>query len=591
MERVTWSLAQNTYFDAVTGRLDSERSLVITWDKHLNIATAVSDHNHGFIAVDYGSFSLAPVKILLTCPKAHDHARAAYSATQNADTTVAIDEHAQAAGEFAKAAVGTGSAEALRTLKLLEQHHQKLSELLRYPSEHPVSTTTSESEVQAGLEKPISTSAAVAELRASKSDIGPRSSSPLRTPPSLQSPHRRLPPRDLSSSIASNLASARGIRSNYTRQPLSPSVSTHQAPGNLETLQRKDGKRPRVPESIPENATNRPSWVPPTQAHQKADAQTSMSRESAIAESTSPAPNDEGFSRFYNAFENILHKLSAPLAFAGLPLAPEERSEVSSLPEPRHHSKKGSQGSATEPDLTKYISRAALQASARDGHSGNDSFYVVPTSGHSVSYAHILSFAEKEKRRLAASMHTENPDMFSIPTEEDDFVDALETPMPPSPTKKRNSKKLGPRDIENKVEELTMENKSLKDCVDKLSTRLRAFEMAAQSNSLALHESMRLMRPVSPAREPSFTSAGASNEALQRRVLELEDQVAAGRMDLTKLAKKNDRLNSSLTQYRDKWEQLKKGAKSRNESRSANAKDGKDGQSGKDGDSAVPRLV
>ena len=143
---------------------------------------------------------------------------------------MAINEHALAAGEFAHAASGTGSAEALRTLRLLEQHHQRLSELLRYPSENPPNTTSAEPEVQAVTEKPLSTSAAVAELRASKSDLGPRPSSPLRNPPGLQHP-RRLPPRDLSSSIASNLASARGIRANYTRQPLSPSVSTQQAPG------------------------------------------------------------------------------------------------------------------------------------------------------------------------------------------------------------------------------------------------------------------------------------------------------------------------------------------------------------------------
>ena len=153
----------------------------------------------------------------------------------------------------------------------------------------------------------------------------------------------------------------------------------------------------------------------------------------AAAEPVTTA-NDEGFSRFYNTFENILSKLSAPLAFAGLPLISEE-GPAPSNPEPAPVSKRrpaSKERSGSDPDLTKYISRAALRATARDGHSGNDSFYVVPTTGHTASYAQIMSFDQKERRRLAASIHSENPDLFSDPTEEDDFVDARETPMPVS---------------------------------------------------------------------------------------------------------------------------------------------------------------
>jgi hypothetical protein len=476
---------------------------------------------------------------------------------------VAINEHALAAGEFARAASGTGSAEALRTLRLLEQHHQRLSELLRYPSENPPSTTSAEPDVQVVAEKPLSTSAAVAELRASKSDLGPRSQSPLRNPPSLQHP-RRLPPRDLSSSIASNLASARGIRANYTRQPLSPSVSTHQAPGSLEALPRRDGKRPKVP-SIPEHA--QPSWVPPTQAApQKVASQIATAKTSAVPEQASTS-TEEGFSRFYNTFESILSKLSAPLAFAGLPLISEE-GPAPSAPEPTSSKKRYSgskERTGSDPDLTKYISRAALRASARDGQSGNDSFYVVPTTGHTASYAQIMSFDQKEKRRMAASIHSENPDVFSEPNEEDDFVDARETPMPTSPsfTRKGSSRKLSGRDLENKVEELDMENKSLKDCIDKLSKRLHAFEMSAQQSSMALQESMRLMRPVSPAREQASDRGG--DDALQRRVLELEEHVALGGKEIDRLGKENEKLKTVVARYRERWEKLKEGAKTRRE--------------------------
>ncbi|PVH74782.1 hypothetical protein DL98DRAFT_19690 [Cadophora sp. DSE1049] len=512
---------------------------------------------------------------------AHDHARAASVATQSSDTTVAINEHALAAGEFARAASGTGSAEALRTLRLLEQHHQRLSELLRYPSENPPTTAATKPEVQAVSEKSLSTSAAVAELRASKSDLGPRSSSPLRNPPSLQHP-RRLPPRDLSSSIASNLASARGIRANYTRQPLSPSVSTQQAAGGLEALPRRDGKRSKVPASIPEHS--QPSWVPPAVINTK-----KVETPTAVAEASTS--NDEGFSRFYNTFENILSKLSAPLAFAGLPLISEEGqaqapAEIAKGVKQRPKSR---ERTGSDPDLTKFISRAALRASARDGQSGNDSFYVVPTGGGTIPYAAIVSYEQKEKRRMAASMHSENADLFADPNEEDDFVDARETPMPVSPTTSKRSfgRKLSTREVENKVEELDMENKSLKDCIDKLSKRLHAFEMSAQQNSMALQESIRLTRNMSPARD---VSSRGGDEGLKRRVLELEQHLALGSKEIDRLGKENDKLKSVVARYRDRWEKLKEGAKTRRDG-GAGKESPKEGQGRKESDPGMGRFM
>jgi uncharacterized coiled-coil protein SlyX len=481
-----------------------------------------------------------------------------------------------AAGEFAKAASGTASAEALRVLRLLEQHHQRLSELLRYPSENPPSTFSTEPEVQTIAEKPLSTSAAVAELRASKSDIAARSLSPLRNPPSLQHP-RRLPPRDLSSSIASNLASARGIRANYTRQPLSPSVSNQQAPGSLESHSRRDGKRTKVPGSIPEHSTTQPSWLPPSHASpQKAVSQSAVSQGSATAEpiNFAPAASDEGFSRFYSTFEGILTKLSAPLAFAGLPLVSDDVKSVAQ-PEPTpqlvkraSHSK---ETSTQEPDLSKYISRAALRASARDGHSATDSFYVVPTAGHSVSYAQILTFDQKERRRLASSIHSEHPAHLAD-LEDDDFVDARETPMPQSPVLPRKTPhtRRGSKQLENRVEELNMENQSLKDIVDKLSKRLSAFEMSAQDTGLKLQQSMRMIRSASPGRN---LSPGPADEALKRRVAELEEHVSLSAKEIERLGRDNEKQKNIVARYRDRWEKLKEGAKTRREGSSGNTKD------------------
>ncbi|KAI9640054.1 hypothetical protein NHQ30_011618 [Ciborinia camelliae] len=513
---------------------------------------------------------------------AHDHARAAVIATQSSDTTVAISEHALAAGEFAKAASGTGSAEALRTLRLLEQHHQRLSELLRYPTEHPVTPSANETEVKTATEKSVSTSAAVAELRVSKSDLGPRAST-SRNVPSSQTP-RRLPPRELSSSIASNLASARGIRSSHSRQALSPSISSLQAPGSIDG-RREVSKRPKVP-SIPEHATSKPSWVPPQPTQKKVDPQTSTSRTSAVAapKSSREIAHDEGFSKFYSAFNSVVYKLSAPLAFAGLPLFSETDSSPRSPEVPFTTSRKSKPPSrermpTEEPDLTKYISKAALRASARDGHSGNDSFYVVPTTGHTVSYAHILSFAEKEKRRLAASMHSADPDLFPDPNDEDDFVDARETPMPNPPINSKRNRRISGRETDVRIEELDLENKSLKQCIDKLSNRLHAFEMAAQNSSMALQESIRLMRP--DDRNPG--GGGPSDETIKRRVIELEEETRIRNKENERLFRENEKLRETVTKYRNRWDVLKAGAKTRRDNKESSLKGGESREGSVDG--------
>lgn len=513
---------------------------------------------------------------------------------------MAISEHTLAAGEFAKARSGTGSTEALRVLRLLEEHHKKLSALLREPVS--TATTTSEAEVQAVEEKPISTSAAVAELRASKSELGLRSSSPVRNIPGLQHP-RRPPAREHSSSLASNLASARGIRSNYVRQPLSPSVSRDQAPGSLEIPPRLETRRSRIPSTIPEDPSGKSSWASSSQTSPKKlelqSARSQLSNASITAATAAgneqthgrvpgAAEPDEGFSKFYNVFENILYKLSAPLAFAGLPLISEEETpsttnqtdQTPSTPSKSKASRNREERPGPEPDISKYISRAALRATARDG--GNDSFYVVPSTGHTVSYAHILSFADKERRRMAASVNSDGSGGNLGDTHDDeDFVDARETQQPESPgiPKKfsgAGGKKRLDKGVEHVVEELFIENMSLKECIDKLSKRLHAFEMSAQNSTLALHESMRLMRPLSPANAvhggQDTRGGGSGEEALKKRLQDLEEQMGAMAKETEKLEKENEKLRNVVGRYRERWEKLKEGAKNRREGTAA-AKD------------------
>ncbi|KAI1430254.1 hypothetical protein F5Y12DRAFT_13115 [Xylaria sp. FL1777] len=484
--------------------------------------------------------------------KAHDHARAASTATHTSETTVAINEHTRAAGEFANAAKDTTSVEALRTLKLLEQHHRRLSELLQAPLQPPSSQASTEADSQED-EKETTHSGSDPATIPTKLLSNEKNSPPK--PTLLKQP--RYPARDLGASIASNLASARGIRSKYRSQPLSPSVSNTEAPGSLEGASKKTASRSRMQDMLDNSDKTNAIPSPDRTAGSGED---SSSR--GIPDS-SAASGDEGFSRFYSAFGSIINKISAPLAFAGLPLISEEQSEEQHPPPPpetpaqKRLRVRHPPSNLTEPDIQKLYSKAAIRAVAREGHSANDSFYVVPTSGHTASYASILTFADKEKRRLEGSAHAT---MGNLPedADEDDFVDARESQMSHSPALK---KRTGKGNTDNIVEELYLENKSLKDMIDLLSKRLHAFESMSQNSGMRLAESMRLMRPGSPL--SSVGKPGVPEEILARENSELKQQNQALIRQNEELEKSYTKARANLVRYREKWDQLKAGAKAR----------------------------
>lgn len=381
-------------------------------------------------------------------------------------------------------------------------------------------------------------------------------------------PQRRYPPtRELSSSIASNLASARGIRGMRRGAPVAPSVSNDQAPGNLDTMSRKDGSKARMQNML--DNKQKPSWVPPVQAPAQGTRHRSMDQ---VAEEEEPpvAPprGDEGFSRFYNTFGSIINTLSAPLAFAGLPLITEESSTSENLPsESASHKRrsKSAQSSSDEPDLNKIYSKATLRSIYRDGHSPTDSFYVVPPSGHTVSYANILNFDQKEKRRaMAASIHGSEAGGHDL--DEEDFVDARESQMTLSPsTKRRVGKSQTERELYNVIEELNTENTGLKDMLDKVTKRLSAFEASAQHSRLAMVDSMRLPRPASPMSQSSGTHV--SDDSLRRRNRELEEELAKAMKQFETLEKDNSHLQRTVDKYRKRWQEVIAGAKERRERR------------------------
>ncbi|KAF5003334.1 hypothetical protein FDECE_10109 [Fusarium decemcellulare] len=493
--------------------------------------------------------------------RAHDHVRAAGVAHHSTDTIVAINEHTQAAGEFAVAARSTSSIEALRTLKLLEEHHRKIAEILKRPSEPSSQTSETDQNEKAQSDKPSD----AAQDADNKKENKTESATSKKPGPPTQ---RRFAQREMSSSssIASNLATARGIRSKNRGQPLAPSVSNDQAPGSVDVTSHARGPKAKM-QNIIDHQSGKPTWVPPvpTQTRSESHGKTSSSPRPDAA---TAAGDDGGYTRFYNTFGSIINKISAPLAFAGLPLIQEEStvSETPDSPEtsPKRTHLKASPSKVLEPDLSKIYSKATMQALAREGHGPNDSFYVVPTSGHTMSYANILSFAEKEKRRLGASSHGE---LLSTPEDdEDDFVDAREAPPLSPGAKRRIGRARTDRELNNTIEELYTENKSLKDMLDKLTKRLHAFEASAQTSTMALAESFR-MKPGSPTLSPHLSKA--ADEVMRRKNQELEEQLAAVMKQMERLEKDNRKMQKTLDKYREKWETLKAGAKARREAQGA----------------------
>ena len=321
------------------------------------------------------------------------------------------------------------------------------------------------------------------------------------------------------------------------------------------------------------------------------------------ADAVAPPPQkgitEEPFQRFYSTFGDLISKISAPLAFAGLPLGTDANQAKSTKRKSSAETRLDRQqaisdrpSTSAEPDVSKIFSKAALRA-VRDGTNGApnttaESFYVVPTTGGTVSYAGILSRAEKEARRN------------SFEEADEDFVDARETPSPEmrhsmtgaKSRVARGADKLTSLQNPKTLEELQMENQALKHLSDTLSKRLHMWEVSAQSSSMALQQSIRAMHHLpSPEHHPlpapsggsaatspiAPLSAGPSMADHEQRIKELEELVCTSEKELGQVGRENEKLRNVLARYRERWEKLKEGAKTRRETQAQAAQQSRDG--------------
>jgi hypothetical protein len=330
----------------------------------------------------------------------------------------------------------------------------------------------------------------------------------------------------------------------------------------------------------------------------------------------------------------VISAISAPLAFTSLPLTLPAPTPVEPSPPPADK-KKSLDASQTikssEPDISALISKPALRALREDSttplgpFANNESFYFVPTSGGTVSYANIV-------RDPAAHPHhaAQNPHLDSIDEGEDErgglrgssheeFVDARESINPPSPTAPRRPRSRGSttsgitnaRSIpagrgtgQKTMEELALENETMRSLIDKQAKRLSMWETTSQSSYNALAQSFRARSgggkqlsdpsalaqalsmgssvvppalPSPPIQSQSQTqpsSPASTPDAERKRIAELESLLASQSSHLAALEAEKEQLRHTnekhalvIGRYREQWEKLKAGARKKEQER------------------------
>ncbi|KAL5114882.1 hypothetical protein ACEQ8H_007200 [Pleosporales sp. CAS-2024a] len=528
--------------------------------------------------------------------KAHHHVRTAATATFDNSVATAGHEHDLAAAAFHDALADTHNAEARRILALLHDHHRKLAGLIK----------------EAPRKDKQSTAPAHAADAASKA-----------TSPAPPATRRRLP----QSSIASNLAEKRGIPT-ARRTTAGAAAAAVNAAGA--TASREEHGAAPVRHLLALHA-------PKAESSPAKDA----ARQHKSARTLPPAspPAEDNFRRFYSAFGGIISTISAPLAFTSLPLNPIAPAPAAEPPKDekpttksRAHSPEAARTvKSSVPDLAALVSKPALRALRQDGSAPlgpNESFYLVPGTA---SYASIL-----QNKKDAQPLHMDSIDEGSASmkgSSHQEFVDAREDLGPPSPTKTRPVRTTSGSGVTQQrtipagrgsglktMEELALENETLKALIDKQAKRIQMWELSSQNSFNALAQSFRargpgsrvssdpgalaqalspganavpaLSSPPIPSSQPASPGPRSDSDTA-RKIADLEARLASQAAKVNdlmsnneQLAKQNEKNNQVIARYREQWEKLKAGArKKEQERRDRRLAEVKAGETAKDSES------
>jgi hypothetical protein len=463
----------------------------------------------------------------------------------------AAEEHRSAAADFSRAAKTAGDSEALRVLLLLEAQHEKLARLIKSQNTAQLNEAIAESAPPSAVEATHFADDAAATITTTSNESTPPKKTS--TTSAIAAARLNARTRDESPSLARDIASRRGIRPPGQQQ--SPSALARSRQLSPESQRRAKTVAPRIPPSIMESSGSLPS--------KKSRSKT----------------EDEGFANFYsNLTTGTMSKLSSVLAYAGLPLTPEEAQKVET-PSPEKIRKDRSSrtvSAANEPDVKKYFSKAALTA-IEDEHRQRgahgqvfgpaESFYVVQKGGGTYSYADIARNQQLQNAGLE---------------DEDLFVDAQEGL--PSPRHGRFPSSESSRAAFGKsrtAEELELENTTLKTTLEQLAARLANFEAHAQDASFAALSHSMASLPSAPHTHHAAPDSGQSLHDALNRVRALEGQISSQTEQHEKLEARALNQEKKLRMYHTKWEDVKKSAREKEKAKreraaEASSKDGTD---------------
>jgi hypothetical protein len=444
----------------------------------------------------------------------------------------AAEEHRNAAADFSRAAKTAGDSEALRVLLLLEAQHEKLARIIKSQNTAQLNEAIAESE-QAQASEPKNTTGDAATPATQVESTPPKKTT---TSSAIAAARLNARTRDESPSLARDIASRRGIRP--PGQQRSPSALAKSRQLSPESQRRAKTIVPRIPPSIMELSTS----LPAKQARSKAE--------------------DDGFANFYsNLTTGTMSKLSSALAFAGLPIN-SEKAQTAEPPSPEKIRKDRSSRTVTaasEPDVKKHISKAALTA-IEDEHRQRgahgqvfgpaESFYVVQTGGGTYSYADIARNQQMQNAGLE---------------DEELFVDAQEGLPSPRlgrfPSQQSNRVAFGKS---RTAEELELENTTLKTTLEQLAARLANFEAHAQDASFAALSHSMASLPSAPHGHHNIPLPNEPSQDLQQaleRVRALESQVSSQTEQHEKLEALAQKQEKKIRMYHSKWEEVKKSAR------------------------------
>jgi regulator of replication initiation timing len=448
----------------------------------------------------------APQLCTYLISQAHQHASQARSLLSSSSPpypprvlSEAASAHALAASSFASAAKTTRDPEAHRTLELLVKEHTRWAERLKRQAEAPAPLeTVAESEPPS---EPAAKPAAV----------------PSSYPFSGSTPHYPARLQKSTSSLATNLASARGI----PQQPRSAASTT----------QTTTTSRRRQPEASAKPTTSPLSLLPPDQPS-----------------------TDASFSKFYNSLNSLVAKIGSPftasLAFTGLPVGT----------------------GPNDNEITAEVLPKAWRARNRHlnlnnlENQGAESFYVVPYSGGTASYANVA--------RRADSKEEDQP--------------------------RRDDEEARYAGHDKTLEELQLENVTLRRTLEQLSRNMskwqrktRESEKELKSSIMALSKSGAASKGIndilSQAQRRSWLhvpneeedeetySEGRRigemeliKEEAREKVLELDDRVKILERELRerdaeleRMHRENEKLRKTVQKFKDRWDALREGAKKR----------------------------